>query len=274
MAVDTRVTSWEGAVETLRRDPSQAELVRACFYDDPLIDAAIRYWEGSEWREIRAYLPKLAGHSLDIGAGRGIAAYAFARDGWRSTALEPDPSDIVGAGAIRALAAEGGVTIEVVQEWGEQLPFEGASFDVVHCRAVLHHARDLPAFCREVARVLKPGGTFIATREHVVSKKADIPAFQDAHPLHRLYGGEYAYLLSEYREAITGAGLSLETVLNPFASDINLYPLSQAEVKARWSGKLRLPSSVIPDLALKLRGTLSNVPGRLYTFVSTKPASA
>ena len=52
--------------------------------------------------------------------------------------------------------------------------------------------------CEEVARVLKPGGTFIATREHVISKKEDLPVFLANHPLHRFYGGENAFVLQKY----------------------------------------------------------------------------
>ena len=265
-------STWEGAVETLRSDPAAHALVKACFYDDPLVDAAQRYWQSTEWAEIRQFLPATPGAALDIGAGRGIAAYAFAKDGWATTALEPDASHIVGAGAIRALAADSATPINVVQEWGEKLPFADASFQVVHCRAVLHHAHDLGKFCEEVARVLQPGGVFIATREHVVSARADIPAFQAMHPLHRLYGGENAYLQREYESAIRSAGLVLEKALNPFESNINLYPSSKDEVKKRWSAKAHIPTSLIPDYALKIRGAINKVPGRLYTFVSRKPA--
>lgn len=139
---------------------------RACFFDDPLLDAAQRFHTSSEWTATRDLIPRPPGHALDVGAGRGIASYALARDGWTVSALEPDPSNLVGAGAIRALSAESGLPIEVEQQWGKSLPFASNSFDVVLCRQVLHHARDLRAFCREVARVLKPGGTVIATRGH------------------------------------------------------------------------------------------------------------
>jgi SAM-dependent methyltransferase len=271
---DASTMTWEAAVETLRRDPAQRELVQACFYDDPLSEAADRYWRSSEWAAIRPLLPTPPGAALDIGAGRGIAAYAFARDGWRATALEPDPSAIVGAGAIRALAAETGQAIEVVEEWGESLPFDTARFDAVHCRAVLHHARDLPALCREVARVLKPGGRFIATREHVVSRHEDIPAFQAAHPLHALYGGEYAYRVDEYLSAIRDAGMAVDQVLNPLESDINVFPTTTEEIKRNWARKLHLPiAPLIPDAALRWRGARQDAPGRLYTFVARKTAA-
>ena len=44
--------------------------------------------------------------ALDLGAGRGISSYALAREGWQVTALEPDPSMLIGAGAIRSLVAK------------------------------------------------------------------------------------------------------------------------------------------------------------------------
>ena len=270
--------SWEAAVASLKAQPSQRALVEACFYDDPLLASAQRYHASTEWQAVRALLPSSAGAgavegaALDVGAGRGIAAYALAKDGWRVTALEPDPSLQVGAGAIRALAQQAGLTIEVVQTWGEQLPFADATFDVVHCRQVLHHAKDLAQLCREVARVLKPGGRFVATREHVITSAQDLPAFLDSHPLHRLYGGEHAYVLAEYLSAIRQAGIHVDEVLNPYQSDINTYPDTLPGIKRRWARKLRLPSERwIPDALLAWVAGRSHVPGRLFTFLGRKP---
>lgn len=264
--------NWEAAVLQLRAQPQHQALVQACFYDDPLLAAAQRYHASSEWRAVRDLLGPTPGTVLDVGAGRGIAAYALARDGWRVTALEPDASPVVGAGAIRMLAQEAGLPIEVVQTWGEQLPFENERFDAIHCRQVLHHARDLQQLCKELARVLKPGGRLLATREHVISRLDDLPAFLDSHPLHRHYGGEHAYLLSAYRAAFLGAGLHLQTVFNPYQSDINCYPQTRHDIKVRWAAKLKMPSAaLIPDAMLSWVGRFSNTPGRLYSFVASKP---
>jgi SAM-dependent methyltransferase len=241
--------------------------VRACFFDDPLRDAAERYYASAEWQAVRKLLPGKHDAALDLGAGRGVSSYALARDGWKVSALEPDPSEIVGAGAIRALARDAGLDIRVEQHWGESLPFPDATFDLVHGRQVLHHARDLRKLCSEVARVLKPGGTFVATREHVISKTADLPAFLAAHPLHKLYGGEHAYLLDEYLDVIRGSGIALTKVLNPYQSNINLYPDTIIDLKRRLSTRIHLPPAIIPDFLLTALGAMSRVPGRLYTFV-------
>ena len=266
--------TWEAAVGRLRADPAQRALVEACFYDDPLLQAAERYHASGEWIAVRGLVGLGAGRTLDVGAGRGIASFALARDGWQVTALEPDPSDVVGAGAIRGLARDAGLAMDVTQTWGEQLPFADASFTLVHCRQVLHHARDLKQLCKELSRVLAPGGAFLATREHVISRAGDLSAFLNGHPLHSLYGGEHAYLLQEYLDAITGAGLRLERVLNPFASDINSYPESLSDIKRRWAARLHLPGPAwIPDVALSWVGKRSHKAGRLYSFLARKPAA-
>lgn len=261
------MTTWEEAVVWLRKQPEQADLVRACFYDDPLLDAAQRYFRSTEWQEVRAFLPQVCGTALDLGAGRGISSYALAREGWRVCALEPDSSELVGAGAIRSLAEEAGLEIKVDQNWGESLPYPDETFDLVHGRQVLHHARDLKQICKEVARVLKPGGKFVATREHVISRKEDLPVFLATHPLHKFYGGEHAYLLEEYLEALQGSGIVLTSVLNPYQSNINLYPETRTSLRKRLSARLHVPAYMIPDFLLTVLGATNNAPGRLYTFV-------
>lgn len=263
--------TWEESVQWLRTQPDQLELVRAAFYDDPLIVAAERYAGSTEWEAVHAFLPAQKGAVLDIGAGRGIASFTFAKDGWAVTALEPDDSNLVGAGAIRALAKEASVDIDVVQEWGESLPFADATFKVVHCRQVLHHARDLKKLCSEIYRVLQPGGTMIATREHVISRKEDLDVFLKGHPLHHLYGGENAYLLEEYVQAIVSAGMKMDHVFNPLASEINTYPATLKSIKNGMAARLGVPAWIIPNVALRVYGALSNAPGRCYSFVARKP---
>lgn len=267
-----KTITWEAAVERLRRDPAQRALVEACYYDDPLAAAAGRYHGSAEWAAVRALIgiARPGARALELGAGRGIASYALARDGWQVTAVEPDPSAIVGAGAIRALAAEARFAIAVETRWGEELPFPDASFDLVFARAVLHHARDLPAFCREAARVLAPGGRFLANREHVISKPEDLPVFLAAHPLHRLYGGEHAFLLSDYERALRAAGLAIERRLNPLASDINLAPQTREQLLAGQPIWWRMLPAPLGLWLLTQAGTWLKAPGRLYSFMAHK----
>ena len=271
--MSARHETWEEAVIWLKAQPDQAELVQACFFDDPLIDAAERYYASSEWEAVRKLAGPTGGRALDVGAGRGISSFALARDGWQVTALEPDPSAVVGAGAIDQLAVDAHFPIEVVKEWGEALPFPDASFDLVYGRQVLHHARNLPLLCAEMARVLKPGGIFLATREHVIFKDADLEIFLAGHPLHRLYGGENAYRLREYKSAIEDAGIRLTSVLNPWASAVNLYPRSTSELRKLIHARLPfVPESVIRPSILPRLGWLLRSPGTAYSFVGIREA--
>lgn len=263
--------TWEEAVIWLRSQPDQAELVKVCYYDDPLSCAAERFHQSAEWREVQKRLPQRKGIVLDLGAGRGISSYAFAHDGWDVIAIEPDRSTIVGAMAIQQLANETKLPVLVLQAFAETLPFKNNSFDVVYGRQVLHHAQNLSKMCNEISRVLKPGGIFIATREHVINKLADLNWFLEQHPLQKMYGGENAYVLQTYTHAIQQSGIQINEILNPFASHINLFPESQVTKKKEIAKKIHFPfPSLIPTVVLKVVGRFNNKPGRLYSFIGRK----
>lgn len=278
--------TWEQAVDWLRSQPEQWDLVRACYYDDPLHEAARRFARSDEWEAVSTWLPRSPGRALDLGAGRGISSYALARAGWQVTALEPDDSPLVGTGAISELAKESNLPITICRESAESLPWPDESFDLVHGRQVLHHADDLGRLCREAARVLKPGGRFVATREHVISTDADLPAFLDEHPLHRFYGGENAFQLPEYVGALREAGLVIVRVLGPFDSVINYFPTTYRQ----WCEKCRRPLAdslgarlariigsdrhalgrwLLQTMAVGL-SRKCHTPGRLYSFIADK----
>ena len=274
--------TWEEAVQWLKSQPDRQDLVKGCYYDDSVLKAAQRFVSSEEWQAVFNIAKDwMNGNVLDLGAGNGISSYAFAIAGCRVTALEPNPSDIVGAGAITKLAKEANLDIEVIQSFGESLPFPDNSFDIVHGRQVLHHADNLAKLCQEASRVLRPKGLFIATREHVISQPQDLGIFLQSHPLHQLYGGENAFLLKQYYHAISQAGLTLKASYGQYESVINYAPITRSQYQENIASKLKkyVGSQLANWLScqpnfIKL---VSNVhtwrdqtAGRLYSFVATK----
>jgi len=269
--------SWEAAVDWLRSQPSRAALVRACYFDMPLLGAAQRYRESAEWQAVRPLLPQRPGRALDLGAGQGISTYALGMDGWNTTALEPDPSPRVGRGAIEEIARAAGLKVQVLEGVGEAIPVEPDRFDLVHARQVLHHAANLEVLCAEVCRVLRPGGMFVATREHVVTGAWQLGAFRRKHPLHHLYGGEHAFTLRHYLAALRGSGLEVVRTLGPFDSEVNLAPMSFEDLRAiilrrlGWIPGLRVHTEAGLRRTLRLLACVDHRAGRLYSFVARKP---
>jgi SAM-dependent methyltransferase len=271
------------AIRQLRGDPSYADLVRDAYLGRDVADSAQRFFESGEFAEVRRILgKKLAGASaLDLGAGIGMASLAFAACGAaRVVAVDPDPSDEVGRGAMARLASHG--EFEIVDGFGETIPLDDASMDIVYCRQVLHHAQDLPQVLRECARVLKPGGILLACREHVVDDDEQLRQFLNGHPVNRLAGGENAYRLAAYIEAIAGAGLVVDSVLGPWKSVINAFPAArtQAELEAIPEAKLVSRIGPIGHVVIHMLGVKvaiwrridKPVPGRMYSFLAHRPA--
>lgn len=273
--------TWEEAVKELRSNPANHQSILDNYFDEDIFASAERFFQSDEFNALAQLLPSHAKTLLDIGAGRGIASYAFARKGLQVTALEPDTSNDVGSGAIKAIASTYNLPIKVEESFGEQLPFASDFFDVVYARQVLHHAHNLEQFCKEAARVLKPGGLFIATREHVISKESDLALFLAQHPLHKQYGGEHAFTLKQYLDSIKSAGLQIKKVLHPYATVINYAPLTENQLKDLFRESLAgiagnfLANCIIENKNIftfltHLKASRFNQPGRLYSFIATK----
>ena len=94
--------------------------------------------------------------ALDVGTGAGHTAHALARRARHVLASDITPEMLT---ETRRLAAGMGLAnLQPIFSLAEDLPYADASLDIVTCRLAAHHFRDVSAFCREVARVLKPGG--------------------------------------------------------------------------------------------------------------------
>ena len=95
---------------------------------------------------------------LDLGCGGGFMSEAMAREG--ATVVGVDPA-VRALEAARAHAAEQRLRIQYRAGHAEAIPLPDASMDRVVCVDVLEHVDDLGQCCREIARVLKPGGLLL-----------------------------------------------------------------------------------------------------------------
>ncbi|MFY9783103.1 MAG: class I SAM-dependent methyltransferase [Acidimicrobiales bacterium] len=106
---------------------------------------------------------------LDLGCGFGRHAYEAARRGASVVALDAGRDEVNGVAATFAAMveagelAEGSLHANVVQGDALHLPFPDHSFDRVICSEVLEHIPDDLSAMRELARVLRPGGTMAIT---------------------------------------------------------------------------------------------------------------
>jgi ubiquinone/menaquinone biosynthesis C-methylase UbiE len=261
--------------------PQYADLVSKSYFDADVHAAAERFYQSAEFQEVLALITRFTPlrKVLDLGAGRGIATYSFWKSGAECVyALEPDPGDIMGRGAIARLVGE--PACHLLPDVGEAISLPDASVGVVYARQVLHHASDLPAMLNECARVLEKGGVFLASREHVVTNERQRERFLAGHALHRFMHNENAYTLAQYVAAFRGAGLTIQRVIGPWDSVINYYPCgtNADEVRRSAEEKLRLKLGALGTVLSSIPGVVRLAeaymkrpsPGRLFTFLARK----
>ncbi|MFO0611383.1 MAG: class I SAM-dependent methyltransferase [Polyangiaceae bacterium] len=101
---------------------------------------------------------------LDDGCGNGLMFDHFAR-GARGASVERLYGIDLSAGMLgyaRRRFDAVGKPGALVRGDACRLPFADGTFDVVYARSMLHHLPDPNAGAREIARVLRPGGTLVA----------------------------------------------------------------------------------------------------------------
>ncbi|SDK83710.1 class I SAM-dependent methyltransferase [Natronorubrum texcoconense] len=155
------------------RDDSEAKRETASSFDV----AAADYVDSDVHRQ-GADLERLADWcrdaetALDVATGAGHVAGAVAERGV-PTVVAVDASRAMVATAEREFDGVAGAMADA-----ERLPFAANSFDAVACRIAAHHFPDPEAFVAEVARVLRPGGTF-AFEDNVAPPDPALESFLD-----------------------------------------------------------------------------------------------
>jgi 2-polyprenyl-6-hydroxyphenyl methylase / 3-demethylubiquinone-9 3-methyltransferase len=124
-----------------------------------ILKAAVNPWRVPYFQRILAkspYDPK-GKRALDVGCGGGLLAEDFAAMGFAVTGIDPSEQSLAVA---QAHATEGGLQIDYHLGYGDALPFDNETFEVVYCCDVLEHILSWDAVIGEIARVLKPNGFF------------------------------------------------------------------------------------------------------------------
>ena len=135
------------------------------------VGAALSFGQDPRWRRfLVGRLPRDGGHVLDVATGTGLVAQALVNRGFRVTGVDQSPEMLARA------RARFGRRAELVEASAEELPFDDASFDHLTVTYLLRYVDDPAATLRELARVVRPGGT-VAMLEFGVPKGIWRPAW-------------------------------------------------------------------------------------------------
>jgi demethylmenaquinone methyltransferase / 2-methoxy-6-polyprenyl-1,4-benzoquinol methylase len=133
--------------------------------------AVLSFGQDPRWRRFLVSRIPPGAHVLDVATGTGAVAKELLGRGCSVVGLDQSPEMLVEAR--RALDGR----VELVQATAEVLPFEDASFDALTFTYLLRYVEQPGATMRELARVVRPGGT-IASLEFGLPRGLARPAWE------------------------------------------------------------------------------------------------
>jgi demethylmenaquinone methyltransferase/2-methoxy-6-polyprenyl-1,4-benzoquinol methylase len=121
----------------------------------------LSFGQDPRWRSfLVSRIPASATRVLDVASGTAAVAIELARRARAREVLGIDQSaEMLAAGRARVAAAGLGGRIELREGRAESLPFGAAEFDALTFTYLLRYVDDPAATMRELARVVRPGGT-------------------------------------------------------------------------------------------------------------------
>lgn len=172
---------------------------------------------------------------LDVGCGAGHTALAFAPHAERVVALDVTEPMLA---QVQRLAAERGIAnVETRRGDVEQLPFGDHSFAVVTSRYSAHHYSNPQRALDEIARVLRPDGTFLLV--DVVSPVDEAhDVFLNQIEMLRDPSHVRDHTVAQWHEMIAQAGLHAEL--------LGIWPL-RLEFRS-WAARMNTPANAIAQI--------------------------
>jgi SAM-dependent methyltransferase len=173
-------------------------------YDNPVVALDARY-------TLAQLKPQPGEHILDAGCGTGRNLGSVLDAG-------AIPAGLDFSAGMLAVARRKFPHLDLRQgDLQEPFPWAASTFDAALCALIGEHLRDLGALCREVLRVLKPGGRFVFSVYHpwlaAAGKEAN---FEKDGVDYRL--GAFTHTTEDYLAALIGAGF-LGTATREFVCD-------------------------------------------------------
>ena len=149
---------------------------------------------------------------LDMGCGAGRHAFETVRRGCRIVALDQSLEELVDVRNTFAAMIEAGelhdhVQGQPVSDDALELPFADETFDRIICSEVLEHIPDDQTAIRELARVLRPGGSIAVTVPAWVAEKICWKLNDEYYAPKAVGGHVRIYRRSQLRSKIREVGL-------------------------------------------------------------------
>lgn len=121
----------------------------------------LSFGQDPRWRSfLVSRIPSDANRVVDVATGTAAVAIELARAGPARTVIGLDQSpEMLAAGGDRVAHAGLSDRIELREGRAESLPFADGEFEALTFTYLLRYVEDVPAALRELARIVRPGGT-------------------------------------------------------------------------------------------------------------------